>query len=1043
MAARLLLFAILPLVLSAESRATPNDRETGLPFLRNYSPREYRAQSQNWAVTQDQHGVIYIGNNDGVLVYDGVRWHTIRVANDSAVRSLAVDGNGVVYVGARGEFGYLAPDESGAPHYVSLLDRVPAADRSFKDIWRTLATSSGVYFSSFDRLFRWNPQTGLSVWKPAAHERFNLAFRTGDALYVQESRSGLVRLERDSLRPISGGERFGKDRIYCVSAHNDRLLVGLQEGMLVQEGGSFKPFPTEADSLLRKAQPYSCTALPGGELVVTTLRGGAVLLNREGRLERILNENSGLSSDSVTSAYLDREGGLWLTLVTGVTRVEARAPLSVFDERSDLSGSVTAIARHKGTLYAGTTTGLYRLKLSPAGESPTFEPVADISEEVLSLLSTEAGLLVGSKGVYQVEGKKVTLIRKKGDYYVYDLSPSNQDPTLVYASGSGGLSLLREHGGRWADGGRVGGVSQALRKAVVGPAEVWLGTDYQGLLLVTGLPDNPSLETFGTKDGLPAGAVLPFSIGDRVVFLSTKGILSFDASARKFTPDSALAHFFAGRTDQPEILIEDRESKNIWATAKTYAGSLHAQADGRYQWDETPLRRMGETEILAIQVDPDGATWTGTAEGIVRYDPSIPKNYAVRYSALVRRLSDIEEKRVHFGGHGDAKKRAFRYEANSLRFRFAAPSFDDESRTEYRVYLAGFDRAWSPWTQETRKDYTNLPEGSYVFRVQARNLYGASSEEGALAFGVLPPWYRTWWGYGLGVVGIVGLLAGVVRWRLRQLAEQNRRLQRIVEERTAELREKNTTLTEVNNALNLLNAEKNEFLGIAAHDLKNPLGAIRGFAEMLEEDVAEMPAEEVVDTAAKIKKSANLMFDLVSNLLDINRIEEGKTDLRLAPCDLWDTVRQAVEGYRQRALAKQIELHFDEKNRPPMVMADVTQLVQIMDNLVSNAVKYSPSGKNIYVRIQQADGRIRAEVKDEGPGISVEDQKRLFGKFARLSARPTAGEHSTGLGLAIVKRLVESMNGKVWCESQPGQGAAFIIELPVAVEVGVVSGPRA
>jgi signal transduction histidine kinase len=242
---------------------------------------------------------------------------------------------------------------------------------------------------------------------------------------------------------------------------------------------------------------------------------------------------------------------------------------------------------------------------------------------------------------------------------------------------------------------------------------------------------------------------------------------------------------------------------------------LHHQADGRYQWDETPLRRMGETEILAIHVDPDNATWTGTAEGLVRYDPSVPKNYALRYSALVRRLSDIEEKRVHFGGHGDAKKRAFRYEANSLRFRFAAPSFDDESRTEYRVYLAGFDRAWSPWTQETRKDYTNLPEGSYVFRVAARNLYGATSEEGAVAFSVLPPWYRTWWGYGLGVLLIAVALFCVVRWRLRRLAEQNRRLQKIVEERTAELQEKNSALTQ-------LNSEKNEFLGIAAHDLKPP-----------------------------------------------------------------------------------------------------------------------------------------------------------------------------------------------------------------------------
>ena len=106
--------------------------------------------------------------------------------------------------------------------------------------------------------------------------------------------------------------------------------------------------------------------------------------------------------------------------------------------------------------------------------------------------------------------------------------------------------------------------------------------------------------------------------------------------------------------------------------------------------------------------------------------------------------------------------------------------------------------------------------------------------------------------------------------------------------------------------------------------------------------------------------------------------------------------------------------------------------MQIIDNLVSNAVKYSPPGKNIYVQVRQFEGGVRGEVRDEGPGISAEDQKRLFGKFARLSAQPTAGEHSTGLGLAIVKRLVESMKGKVWRESEIGRGAAFIVEFSLA-----------
>ena len=106
-----------------------------------------------------------------------------------------------------------------------------------------------------------------------------------------------------------------------------------------------------------------------------------------------------------------------------------------------------------------------------------------------------------------------------------------------------------------------------------------------------------------------------------------------------------------------------------------------------------------------------------------------------------------------------------------------------------------------------------------------------------------------------------------------------------------------------------------------------------------------------------------------------------------------------------------------------------------MDNLISNAVKYSPKGKSIFVRVREVEGRVRAEVQDEGPGISAEDRKRLFGKFARLTARPTAGEHSTGLGLAIVKRLVESMQGEVRCESELGQGATFIVELPVAAGI--------
>jgi signal transduction histidine kinase len=1031
MSLRLLLFAVLPLLLSAGVQAGPDEREAGLPFLRSYSPKEYRAQDQNWAVVQDPRGVIYVGNNDGVLLYDGVHWKTIRVANGSAVRSLDVDAAGTVYVGARGEFGYLSPGESGVLRYVSLLDRVPEADRGFKDVWRTIVTPQGIVFSSYERLFRWKQESGMKVWKPA--KSFQRAFLAGHVVYVQQPDVGLLRLDGDSLELAPGSARFAKDRIYCVSLQDEKLLVGYRdEGLFLQQGDTFKPYPTEADAKLRKGVPYSCSAMPAGGLAVATLQNGALLLSRTGKLQRVLNQKAGLSSDSVTFAYPDREGGLWLALVSGVARVQAPSPLSFFNDHTGLKGLVLTIARYGDSIYAGTNTGLYRLKPSAPGESALFDAVKPVKTSAWSLLSTETELLIGSgTSVLALRGTQLRTIR--GDAgEVWDLTRSRRDPALIYASGNG-LALLREKGGVWTDGGKMPGIEQPVRKTVEdSKGRLWLGTDFGRTLLVDPSVDSPSVIDYGAKAGLPAGWVFPSLIAGRVVFLTTSGILSFDETARRFSPDRVFTPLFADAPDKPSLLIEDPKG-NVWAGAKTYGGLLRRQADGSYQWDAAPLRRMPIGEIYAAHVDAEGVAWAGTADGIVRYNPAVPKDYAVKFSALVQSAGDVGGKEIYFGGAGEPRKPALPYEDNSLRFEFAAPSFEDEARTAYRVYLDGFDRKWSGWTQETRKDYTNLPEGDYVFRVEARNLYGSTSAQGVYPMTVLAPWYRSWWAYSLELLGLAALVWALFRWRLQRLGEQNRWLQKTVDERTAELRENNLKLTEMNVTLNLLNEEKNEFLGIAAHDLKNPLGAIRGYAEMLQEDAEDISTGEVADMAARIKKSANLMFDLVSNLLDVNRIEQGKMDVDLSACDLWDTVRQAVDGYRQRASSKQIGLLFDDRVRAPLVMADAAQLVQIMDNLISNAVKYSPSGKNIHVRVYQVDGCVRAEVRDEGPGISAEDQKRLFGKFARLTARPTAGEHSTGLGLAIVKKLVESMKGKVWCESELGKGAAFIVELPVAV----------
>jgi len=236
-----------------------------------------------------------------------------------------------------------------------------------------------------------------------------------------------------------------------------------------------------------------------------------------------------------------------------------------------------------------------------------------------------------------------------------------------------------------------------------------------------------------------------------------------------------------------------------------------------------------------------------------------------------------------------------------------------------------------------------------------------------------------------------------------------------------------------------MNDEKNEFMGIAAHDLRNPLSAIKGLAEVIVEDAQSLRRQEVKDPELCLKEmedfgdrigvTAARMMEMVQNLLDANRIERGEMNLNLAPADLSPLLAAAVETHRPRAAAKQQSIHLQNEAGPVTVLIDPDVMVQVLENLLSNAVKYSPPGKSIYVRLKKSSETVRCEVQDEGPGVSAEDQKKLFGKFARLSAKPTGGENATGLGLSIVKKMVEAMNGQVWCESEPGQGATFVVQL--------------
>ncbi|MGH7601281.1 MAG: hypothetical protein ACREOI_33400, partial [bacterium] len=194
--------------------------ETGLPFIRNYGPKEYGAHAQNWTILQDERGVMYFGNGIGVLEYDGVSWRLLQLPNKANIRALAQAEDGIrVYVGGAGDFGYIEPDSIGQMHYVSLLTFVPEAQRNFGDIWTVHATREGVYYQARERLFRLTPITGSKEWRVKTWEpqtNFMFTFWLDSTLYVHQRGVGLMKMVADSLHLLPGSEPLGNDRMQVM-----------------------------------------------------------------------------------------------------------------------------------------------------------------------------------------------------------------------------------------------------------------------------------------------------------------------------------------------------------------------------------------------------------------------------------------------------------------------------------------------------------------------------------------------------------------------------------------------------------------------------------------------------------------------------------------------------------------------------------------------------------------------------------------------------------------------------------------------------------
>jgi len=269
---------------------------------------------------------------------------------------------------------------------------------------------------------------------------------------------------------------------------------------------------------------------------------------------------------------------------------------------------------------------------------------------------------------------------------------------------------------------------------------------------------------------------------------------------------------------------------------------------------------------------------------------------------------------------------------------------------------------------------------------------------------------------------LLGIIRRTVLRYQRNLEEQNQQLQ----QKNGRIEEQSEELVDANRKLDALHQEKDEYIGIIVHDLKTPLNAVQGFSELLQEQELDPTTREYVDCIAS---SSAAMLSQVDDLLKLTELE-STSELNIESLDPVQTIQGVIPQYSNPAQAKDINIETRFPKNAVRVLANANWLSSSIDNLLSNAIKYSPTGGRVTVAITESPSEIEISVKDEGEGLSTEEVARLFRKFERLGPRPTGGESSSGLGLYLVRQMVHRMGGRVWCESEKGEGSIFRIALP-------------
>lgn len=1012
----------------------------GVPYFQNFVPAQYDGHSQNWAACQSAEGLMYFANTSGVLEYDGTTWRKIIISNNSPAVGLEIDSSGTVYVGAINEIGYLEPDTKGLLQYRSLREKLEDPSLQFGQVRKVHIVNNDIYFVSDGYLFFLDESKNIKTIK-LSDGKTTLSFQLQQKLYVLSKPTGLEEIRRTERIRIISPETIGDKSIYGLITHPKGLLIATDErGLFIWNNDRFTPFAEEYFNLFNEAKIYCAKLLSNGEIALGTRRMGVIAMNLKGEITTILNDQLGLLDGNVTNLFQDRQNGLWVTLGNGITRVEYPSSVSTYNNKNGLKGVVNDCKYFKDKLYVLTSVGGFYLDLrkKTARKMAYFEPISGLDMQSWKLLPTKMGLLSStSTGIYLIENNKAKKISEIGGRR---LVSSIKDSNRIWVAREDGLFSIYYKDGGWIPEDNLKDYSdftyilEALENG-----DLWIGSYFNGVYRIRFpkdsdnkiIRDSPIIQHFDTLSGLPdMKSNRVFKVNDQIVFTTKKGLYRFDDTANKFVPNYLLGAKYADSTRWFSWVHQDSQN-NIWmhsglaGTDEFVKGQINEKAT--FTYITTPFNRFASlTVIYGIYFGPKDQTFFYGPDGILQYDGTLSKNYNLEIPASVRKVT-INDSVLQWG-FNENENLPIPHGKNSMVFEYSLASFDDVTKNQYQYQLVGFDTSWSDWTAETKKEYTNLSEGTYTFQVKGKDIYDLVSREGVYQFKVLPPWYRTWWAYVIYVILFGGFIWSILKLRSRQLKAQNEALEKLIAIRTSEVQHQANQLKIQAEKLQELDKAKSRFFANISHEFRTPLTLIKGPIEQLEQNFSE---KLNMETVKMIRRNANRLLNMVNQLLDLSKIDEGSLKLSPTEGDVYKCLRAAASSFNSHAAQRNMDYRVEIPSIMLWASFDRDKLENIVYNLLGNAFKFSSDSSKISFIAQYTEYGLQIKVSDAGKGIPADKLPFVFDRFYQVDSGNTREKGGSGIGLSLSKDLVELMDGTITVSSEMSQGTSFTVQLPI------------